>query len=453
MAAKRIIMLLDGTWNDADLSASDTNIVRMREIIARSLDNKSALIPQGTNALTPNSDQKVVTGRTFQDVEHLIFYERGVGTGPLLDRIKGGSFGDGLAGNIRRAYKFLSFHYEMGDQVFIFGFSRGAYTARSLVGYVAAAGLLKREKCTPDLESKAWEYYRTVPYDRMPGIWAELTALVNDRNEFRIDCLGVFDTVGALGVPLPEFYRINRERYEFHNVELSSITNVNLHAVAIDEHREPFEATIWRKPKFKSYATFTEQVWFAGAHADIGGGYINEEDRLQTHPHALDDLTLDWMFKRLTTYFSDFPFDASCWKMITPDWAGASQHEARKGIYKLMRRAIRSIANHRVPIKSWQYEREVSRNRHDETMGEMIHASVIERLGQPIGGKPWRRKYEPRNLLGLLDAVKNTYGMSEEKAENNIRIVGWDGRPLDPSVDTDRLLASQLLNAATQRLG
>ena len=124
--------------------------------------------------------------------------------------------------------------------------------------------------------------------------------------------------------------------------------------------------------------------------------------------------------------------DASCWKMITPDWAGASQHEARKGIYKLMRRAIRSIANHRVPIKSWQYEREVSRNRHDETMGEMIHASVIERLGQPIGGKPWRRKYEPRNLLGLLDAVKNTYGMSEEKAENNIRIVGWDGRPLEP---------------------
>jgi uncharacterized protein (DUF2235 family) len=106
MAAKRIILLLDGTWNDADLGASDTNIVRMREIIARSLDAKSAVIPQGTNALTSSSDQKVVAGRTFQNLEHLIFYERGVGTGPLLDRIKGGSFGDGLAGNIRRAYKF-----------------------------------------------------------------------------------------------------------------------------------------------------------------------------------------------------------------------------------------------------------------------------------------------------------------------------------------------------------
>ncbi|HET7384917.1 MAG TPA: DUF2235 domain-containing protein, partial [Pseudolabrys sp.] len=254
-----------------------------------------------------------------------MFYERGVGTGPLLDRIKGGSFGDGLAGNIRRAYKFLSYYYEKGDQVFIFGFSRGAYTARSLVGYIAAAGLLTREKCTPELESKPWDYYRTAPNDRTPGIWAELTSSVNDRNELRIDCLGVFDTVGALGVPLPQFYRINRDRYEFHNVELSSITNVNLHAVAIDEHREPFEATIWRKPKFKSFATVTEQVWFAGAHADIGGGYINEEDRLQKHPRALDDLTLDWMFKRLINYFPDFPFNASCWKMVAPDWAESLQ--------------------------------------------------------------------------------------------------------------------------------
>jgi uncharacterized protein (DUF2235 family) len=454
-AKKRIILLLDGTWNDADLGASDTNIVRMREIIARSLDARSALIPQGTNRLTSNPDQKVVAGRTFQELEHLIFYERGVGTGPLLDRIKGGSFGDGLAGNIRRAYKFLSFHYKKGDQIFVFGFSRGAYTARSLVGYVAAAGLLKRDNCTAELEAKAWEYYRTAPNDRMPGVWSELTPFVNDRKELRIDCLGVFDTVGALGVPLPHFYRINRERYEFHNVELSSITNVNLHALAIDEHREPFEAAIWRKPKFKSYATVTEQVWFAGAHADIGGGYIDEEDRLSMYPNSLDDITLDWMFKRLIHFFPNFPYDAACWKTIAPEWAGGSQHEPRKGIYRLMRRALRSIANDRVPIRRWRYEREVSRNRHDETVGEMIHASVIERLGQPINGKLWTQKYTPRNLLSLLDIVRNTYGISPKKdgAEANIRIVDWDGKPLDPSVEPDRHTAWHLLEDATQRLG
>ena len=82
---------------------------------------------------------------------------------------------------------------------------------------------------------KAWGYYRTDPNDRMPGIWEELTSSVHDRGAFRIECLGVFDTVGALGVPLPEFYRLNRESYEFHNVELSSTTNVNLHALAVDD--------------------------------------------------------------------------------------------------------------------------------------------------------------------------------------------------------------------------
>ena len=454
MPGKCIILLLDGTWNDADLGGSDTNIVRLRQIIARSLDRKSAPTPQVASALTTSSDQKLVTPRTFQNVEHLVFYERGVGTGPFLDRIKGGSFGDGLAGNIRRAYKFLSFYYQPGDHVFIFGFSRGAYTARSLVGYISAAGLLRREKCTPKLESKAWDYYRTAPNDRMPGIWTELTPSMNDRDELKIDCLGVFDTVGALGVPLPAFYRVNRERYEFHNVELSSITKVNLHAIAMDEHREPFGATIWRKPKFKSFATCTEQVWFAGAHSDVGGGYIDEEDRLTKHPQALDDLTLDWMLKRLTFYFPDFPFVASCWKAIESKWATASQHEARTGFYKLIPRALRSIANCRVPTKSWRYEREVSRNRHDETIGEMIHVSVIERLGTPIPGRFRTRQYEPRNFVNMLDAVKSTYAMPEQSTKDEIalQIVGWDGKPLDPKVENDRLLAAQVVNAAAQRL-
>ena len=155
MPGKCIILLLDGTWNDADLGGSDTNIVRLRQIIARSLDRKSAPTPQVASALTTSSDQKLVTPRTFQNVEHLVFYQRGVGTGPFLDRIKGGWFGDGLAGNIRRAYKFLSFYYQPGDHVVHLWISRGAYTARSLVGYISAAGLLRREKCTPKLESKS----------------------------------------------------------------------------------------------------------------------------------------------------------------------------------------------------------------------------------------------------------------------------------------------------------
>lgn len=455
MAAKRIILLLDGTWNDADIGPIDTNIVRLREIIARSLDAKSSLISQDVTALTANPNQKIVTGRTFGDnIEHLVFYERGVGTGPFLDHIRGGSFGGGLSGNIRRAYKFLSFYYQPGDQIFVFGFSRGAYTARSLVGFLAAAGLLTRESCTPELEAKAWNFYRTAPNDRMPGIWMELTPRVHDRAQFRIDCIGVFDTVGALGVPLPSFYRINRERYEFHNVDLSSITKVNLHAIAIDEHREPFQATVWRKPKFKSFTTVTEQVWFVGAHSDVGGGYIDEKNRLRDHPHALDDITLDWMLKRLVAYFRDFPLDQSCWKTIDLSWSAAPQHEPRSGVYRFRPLALRSIANHEVPIRSWLNESNVCRDRHDEAIGEMVHISALERLGQCVRGKFWKRRYMPPNLLAILDTIESAYGISvlSSRQPTGIRIVGWAGKVLDPEIEADRLAVSRVVIAARNRL-
>jgi hypothetical protein len=99
-------------------------------------------------------------------------------------------------------------------------------------------------------ESKAWYYYRTNPADRLPSVAAELAPYIHSRANLRIKCLAVFDTVGALGVPLPLFWRENRDLFEFHDVGLSRISEVNLHALAIDEHREAFEPTLWRKQKF-----------------------------------------------------------------------------------------------------------------------------------------------------------------------------------------------------------
>lgn len=444
--AKRIILLLDGTWNDADVGPFDTNIVRLREIIGRSLDSPPSKMPTD-GPFAGDSTAKLVSGRTYQgQTEHLVFYERGVGTGPFLDRIKGGSFGEGLTGNIRRAYKFLSFFYEPGDQIFVFGFSRGAYTARSLVGYIGAAGLLKRDNCTPDLEGKAWDYYRSDPNDRMPGIWAELTPIVHDRGALRIECLGVFDTVGALGVPIPEFYRFNRESYEFHNVDLSSTTNVNLHALAVDEHRQPFAPTVWRKPKFKSFTTVTEQVWFAGSHADVGGGYIEEARRATTNVKALDDITLDWMMKRVVKHFPDFPFNMRVWKTIDSSWSSAPQHMSRKGIYKLMPLALRAIANRGLASLGWR-QTIVGYDRHAVSIGEMIHISVLERLGVTVDGKT---PYAPYSLGTMLDVMQSTY--DRDATVGPIKIVGWDGRILDPDLDDDGAIAQKLIAAAKQKI-
>src|SRR5271170_1470439 len=160
--SKRIIFLLDGTWNDIDVGPRDTNIVRMRELISKHLVESS-----GRSDSDAMGDKKV-HGYASSGKEHLVYYERGVGTG-AFDWITGGAFGDGLSCNIRHAYKFLSFWYEPGDEIFIYGFSRGAYTARSLVGYLGAAGLLRRDACDEERESLAWRYYRTPPKDRMPA--------------------------------------------------------------------------------------------------------------------------------------------------------------------------------------------------------------------------------------------------------------------------------------------
>jgi type VI secretion system (T6SS) phospholipase Tle1-like effector len=448
MSKRRIILLLDGTWNDAEFGRSDTNITRLRGIIGRSLDHD--LVPQSAdgNGQHPDPDQKLVSGQSQNGMEHLVFYQRGVGTGgSLLNPIVGGAFGGGLALNVRRAYKFLAFYYKPGDEIFIFGFSRGAYTARSLVGYIAAAGLLTCENCTPELEGLASEFFRTPPDDRLPGVWTRLTEYVHPREALRIKCLGVFDTVGALGIPLPLFRRANRERYQFHNVDLSSITEVNLQALAVDEQREPFQAAAWRKPRFKDYASCTEQVWFPGVHADIGGGYIDEENGAATEKR-LDDLTLDWMIRRLRVHFPDFPVRS--WSQETgPEWASAPQHNSRVRFYCLRPATVRSIANSKVALSGFRSL--AGFDRHADPIGEMLHASVLERLGTtPRGsGAP----YAPHNVRAVLEDIKGTYsGHPGSKPIRDIRIVDWNGEPLRPDNREHNERAFALVDAAVRRL-
>lgn len=451
--SKRIILLLDGTWNDADAKeGADTNIVRLREIIAKCLEPRP--VPGGREALTPaaGGQQFSVTTRYSRDTaapkKHLVFYERGVGTSGFLNAIAGGAFAVGLARNIRRGYIFLSRFYEPDDEIFIFGFSRGSYTVRSLVGYISAIGLLKCEYCTPANELKAWYYYRTTPADRVPSIAAELDGCIHPAGSVSIKCLGVFDTVGALGVPLPFFWRENRTLFEFHDVTLSRISEVNLHALAVDEHRESFEPTPWRQQKFSDVSTPTEQVWFAGAHADVGGGYLDEEKRKARNLPALDDITLDWMLRRVLHYCPDFPVRLDGkpqWPEIAPEWAIAPQHEARRSFYKAQSFALRSIGNCAVPTKRWSFMTNVCHDRHANPVGEMVHRSAIERLGCIVKIGKFESVYAPTNLLTTLDAIEATYAQAAQNG-SEIRIVDWSGDVLP----TEQ--ATTIIAAARERL-
>src|SRR4029077_20353195 len=109
-------------------------------------------------------------------------------------------------------------------------------------------------------------------------------------------------------------------------VQLSSITKVNLHALAIDEHRQPFEAAIWRKPKYKKYESRTEQVWFPGVHSDIGGGYISAHSR---NGASLAYLTFTWITSRVKHHYPDFPVNLDLLAKANSDWRSMRQHDSR----------------------------------------------------------------------------------------------------------------------------
>jgi uncharacterized protein (DUF2235 family) len=296
--AKRIILCFDGTWNTpaekfAGLRALharfETLGARGDEALRRALE----AIDPGPDAVETNvcrlyrSIRRLAPGEIAPDsMGQIKWYDAGVGTS-WYDRLAGGTLGLGLSRNIREGYHFLAKHWEPGDEVYVFGFSRGAYTARSLVGMIRNCWLLPPGAIDGGPHDgtvlDAYELYRTRD-DSADSQHARAFRKQHGARSIHVKFLGVWDTVGALGIPVQSFDAFNRARYEFHDTELSAIVQNAYHAIAVDEHRKPYAPTLW-DPKAKPSQTL-EQRWFIGAHCDVGGGY---EDR------RLSDVTLAWM--------------------------------------------------------------------------------------------------------------------------------------------------------------
>jgi uncharacterized protein (DUF2235 family) len=245
---RRLALFFDGTWNTRK---SETNVWLMKENIA---------------------------DRSADGIDQLCFYDPGVGTGKS-DRLKGGIWGKGLSENIQQGYTWLCERYADGDLIFVFGFSRGAYTARSLVGLVRKAGLLQQPSA--GRVKAAYDLYREKDVDPDQPKAVEFRGRYSRPGEVRVHFIGVWDTVGALGVPLSHV-PFSRDYYKFHDTELSRIVDYAYHAVAVDEHREDYRPTLWTKTKPENKQV--EQRWFIGAHADVGGGYPKGEDALRYIP-------------------------------------------------------------------------------------------------------------------------------------------------------------------------
>jgi uncharacterized protein (DUF2235 family) len=290
---KNLIVCADGTWDRAT-DKFPSNVQRLHASVAP----KSA---DGT--------------------EQLAYYHAGVGTS-FGERLRGGMFGYGLGRNVRACYRFLVEHYEDGDNLYLFGFSRGAFTARSLAGFIRNAGILRADHV--DRIDAGYALYRdkegpdsaSAVTFRRDYAWTDVTPIA---------FIGVWDTVGALGVPnigLPWASLINR-RYQFHDTQLSSRVRYAYQALSIDEARRPFTPTLWL-PKADVPGQHVEQVWFAGVHTDVGGGYAEGQ---------LADITWHWMTARaraagLGLADPPTPLDAA--------WALGPVHNSRTAFYRLV---------------------------------------------------------------------------------------------------------------------
>ena len=299
---KRLVICCDGTWNRPD-SAHVTNI----EKIARTVDTDAAR-----------------TGGTHQ----LVLYLSGVGVGYSVDRLLGGAFGLGLFTNVLAGYRFLASNYEPGDEIFVFGFSRGAYTARSLGGMIGKVGLLTRRALVEEkLPEAVRRYKREDPTDGKPGQSTEEFRHDYCHERSRITFLGVFDTVGALGVP-----GALRRRHQFHDVTLGANVDCARQALAIDETRMKFEPCLWDAvaggevddPRVR-------QVWFEGAHTDVGGGYAET---------GLSDTALLWMVAEAAR--QGLVFDEELLATYLACGSSAVRHDPTRPLFRLLDLAIRT---------------------------------------------------------------------------------------------------------------
>jgi uncharacterized protein (DUF2235 family) len=255
---KRLVICCDGTW---------------QRLYGPSLTNV---------ALTA----RAVAARDSRGNAQIVYYSAGVGAS--LDRVSlwQGMTGDDLDDHLLEAWLFVNLNYEPGDQLYLFGFSRGAYTVRSLAGLLRKIGILRRESVdkandaltlyrnkAAGADSEATERFRAKHCIAWPRLAMPFTAPPVD---LRIRYLGVWDTVGQLGIPrvLPVSLGVNAA-YEFHDTALSRSVEFARHGVAIDERRAAFSPTLWSNlERFNTPGATprVEQMWFPGDHGGVGGG-------------------------------------------------------------------------------------------------------------------------------------------------------------------------------------
>lgn len=249
----------------------------------------------------------------------VIYYQSGVGSeGGTVMRVAGGLTGEGIKENIREAYSFLATNFIDGDEIFLLGFSRGAYTARSVGGLIGSLGLLTKAglpyfaEIFEDYIHREDENYKPkypdIPFPNKPSFKdpsyvRQLESKGLTTLGTRVKAIGVWETVGSLGIPrIPWLERLGLQssrmkQYQFYDTSIDDFVENAFQALCLDERRAAFSPALWEKRR--DCTTNLKQVWFPGVHSNVGGGYPDQE---------IANITLAWMISQLEP-FLDFDYD------------------------------------------------------------------------------------------------------------------------------------------------
>lgn len=310
---KRLIICFDGTWNNPEQEengvTSPTNVYRLKNSINASANNSTVI-------------QKV-------------FYHPGVGGEEIgfIDEFLGGALGLGINRHITSAYHWLGLNYNEGDEVFLFGFSRGAFSARSLAGFLGKGLLDLQDISAKDSWQRVDTAFKRGYKDKLPqNSWAKAHwQFFHNNGPIPISFLGVWDTVGALGIP-DDLEIINlldrKEAWQFHDTKLAEHIKHARHAMAIDEKRTSFTVTRWSNAVEHPDAV---ELWFPGVHSDVGGGYQDSD---------LSNGALQWMIEQSKVFGLEYRHDIE--GLITANPVGVL-HNSFKGAFSKLRSRPRNI--------------------------------------------------------------------------------------------------------------
>ncbi len=344
---KTYVVCIDGTWNSPNQKdkdpvedkeqATETNVLRIYRFLT-GINGAVGKLEYGT--ILP-----LQTSAAGDDDVGEAIYLDGVGsTGTKLQQLFDGATGTGTSERILDAYQFLAERHMPGDQIFIFGFSRGAFAARSLAGFLQYVGLPLQPRMVKDDEMQA--AYGTY---RNRGSATKGTSLGRDA---AADFLGVWDTVGALA-----FGVIN----DFHLLSPANVGQV-AHALALDERRQQFQPTYWTA----GGNTIVEEVWFAGVHTNVGGGYCEE---------GLSNIALAWIVSKAVE--AKLPVQDAYIEGWTAENAGGEQRDSyaefqqQLGLVGRLAMLFHIGAIHRTILD-----------------GQKIHATVFDRIAAFQGKAP-----------------------------------------------------------------